>query len=214
MGMNIGGHGFGSPDAEDFPTTGQVNQVVVFAQVNNLLLDIKALDLPVGQVLAAYGAGRDTGADSILGQSEVGDWLLGGQGNDVIDATASSGHNIINGNLGADTIRGGAWGEDTLRGGQGDDDISAFAGGNWISGDLGSNILRGGIGADIFHAGAGRDLVMNFDPQNGDRVQVDAGVQYTLQQAGSDVIVAFDNGGQMVLQQTYLTVLPAGWIFS
>jgi len=53
------------------------------------------------------------GDDVILGHSQTGDWLLGGQGNDVVNAFQSTGHNILNGNIGADTLFGGLGG-DTL----------------------------------------------------------------------------------------------------
>jgi hypothetical protein len=39
------------------------------------------------------------GDDTVIGHSLTGDWLLGGQGNDLIDATASTGHNICHLNL-------------------------------------------------------------------------------------------------------------------
>ena len=152
------------------------------------------------------------GDDIIVGQSAVGDWLLGGQGDDVIDAARSTGHNIINGNLGDDIVIGGSGG-DTLRGGQGADDIRGGSGNDWISGDLGRDSLWGGAGADTFHAGAGVDTVWDFDAGEGDRVQVDAGLTYTTSQSGSDVLISLSNGGRMTLHEVQLSSLPSGWIF-
>lgn len=150
------------------------------------------------------------GADTIVGRSQSGDWLLGGQGNDVIDASGSTGRNFVNGNLGADTITGGS-GADTLLGGQGDDVIHAGSGAAFISGDLGNNTLYGGAGQDTFHAGKGHDQVSGWHA--GDRVQVDVGVAWTPTQAGADVHIALSNGGEMDLLNVQLSSLQAGWIF-
>ena len=151
----------------------------------------------------------DQGADTILGHSAVGDWLLGGQGNDSIDASASTGANILNGNLGADTLVGGS-GADTLRGGQGDDVIHAGSGDAWISGDLGNNTLYGGQGRDSFHAGAGHDAVNGWHA--GDQVLVAGGVTYAVAQVNADVHIVFSNGGEMDLLGVQQSSLQAGWI--
>jgi Ca2+-binding RTX toxin-like protein len=153
------------------------------------------------------------GDDVIVGRSRTGDWLLGGQGNDQIDASASSGHNFLNGNLGTVTVAGGTAG-DILRGGQGDDVIGGGAGDDLIFGDLGGNTITGGAGADTFHNGAGvaRDLVTDFNLAEGDRVQIDAGLTYTAAQAGADVEVAVSNGDVIVLQGANLSALGGGWL--
>ena len=153
------------------------------------------------------------GQDTIVGASHVGDWLLGGQGNDQIDAHASNGHNIINGNLGSDSLTGGSGG-DTLRGGQGDDLIVGGAGRDWISGDRGSDTLTGGGGADTFHqfAGGGTSLITDFHISEGDHILLDAGSSYTRAQQGADVVVSLTGGGQLILQNTQLSSLGDGWI--
>ncbi|CAN7528500.1 CAP domain-containing protein [Phenylobacterium sp. LjRoot219] len=153
------------------------------------------------------------GADSIVGRSQSGDWLLGGQGDDRIDASASSGHNILNGNLGIDVVIGGSGG-DTLRGGQGDDLVQGGAGADLIFGDLGVNTITGGAGADTFRNGAGvaRDLVTDFHQAEGDRVQIDASLTYAVAQASGDVEIAVSNGDVIVLQNTSLTSLTQGWL--
>ena len=149
------------------------------------------------------------GADTIVGHSSVGDWLLGGQGNDSIDASASSGHNIINGNLGADTLSGGA-GPDTLRGGQVDDGIHAGSGRQGISGDLGTNTIYGGQGLDTFHAGAGHDVINGWHA--GDHVQVDQGVTWAVSQVNADLHVSFSNGGEVDLVGVQQSALASDWI--
>jgi Ca2+-binding RTX toxin-like protein len=150
------------------------------------------------------------GDDTIVGHSTVGDWLLGGQGNDSIDASASTGANILNGNLGNDTIIGGA-GADFLRGGQGDDVIHAGSGNDWISGDLGNNTIYGGQGMDTFRAGGGHDTVNGW--HNGDIVQVDKGVTViSVSQVNADVHILLSNGGEVDLLNTQQTSLQPGWI--
>lgn len=153
------------------------------------------------------------GDDSIIGRSTVGDWLLGGQGNDHLDASASTGANVLNGNLGADSVTGGSHG-DTLRGGQGDDLIHGGSGNDLIFGDLGQNTISGGAGADTFHSGAGaaRDLISDFNRAEGDRVQIAPGLTYTTSQAGADVRIEVSNGDTIVLQNTQLSSLTDGWL--
>lgn len=156
------------------------------------------------------------GQDTIVGHSTVGDWLLGGQGNDLIDASQSTGANIVNGNIGLDTLGGGS-GADTLRGGQGDDVISGGGGADWLSGDLGHNTLTGGQGADVFHASAnaGVSVVTDFNGAQGDRIQLDAGAAYHLTQQGADLHIVLDSGsgGELVLQNTSQASFQASWLF-
>lgn len=63
-----------------------------------------------------------------------------GNGNDMIDATATTTHNFLNGGNGQDVILGGS-GVDEINGGNGDD---------IINGGLGDDILTGGNGSDLF----------------------------------------------------------------
>jgi Ca2+-binding RTX toxin-like protein len=157
----------------------------------------------------------NAGQDTIIGHSDTGDWLLGGQGDDIINASQSTGHNLINGNLGADTLQGGSGG-DTLRGGQGDDQITGGSGADWISGDLGVNTLTGGAGADTFHASPGRDIITDFSLAQGDRVLLDPGVTYQASQANTDVQIDLSNGGHVILQNLQLSTMGAtsGWIIT
>jgi Ca2+-binding RTX toxin-like protein len=157
----------------------------------------------------------NTGDDTIVGRSQVGDWLLGGQGNDLITARSGA-HNLINGNLGDDTLAAGSGG-DTLRGGQGADSLTGGAGADWLSGDRGHDTLTGGGGADTFHGGQGMGVstVTDFNAAEGDRVQLDAGSTPTVTQAGADVVIDLGAGGKMILQHVDLTTLQnqPGWLF-
>jgi len=151
------------------------------------------------------------GDDTIVGHSLVGDWLVGGQGNDSI---AAHGHgNIVYGNIGADTLVGGAGG-DIIRGGQGDDSIVAGSGTEWISGDRGDDTIQGGSGADTFNSfsGAGLDRILGFDAAKGDHVQLDPGTHYTLSQVGADTVIDLGGGDEMVLVGVNSSTLPPGWL--
>jgi Ca2+-binding RTX toxin-like protein len=153
------------------------------------------------------------GDDTITSNGGGDDWLVGGQGNDLISAQRSG--NILFGNLGNDTLNGGT-DNDLIRGGQGDDVLAGGGGDDWLSGDRGSDTLTGGAGADIFHSfdQAGIDRVTDFNAAEGDRVQLDAGTSYTLSQVGADVVVDMGGGNQLILADTQLSGLPAGWIFT
>lgn len=191
---------------------GPANDAIAAISGTNVLLGGAGAD----SILGGSGFDRingNQGDDVITGASLVGDWLLGGQGNDVIDAARSSGRNLINGNLGNDAITAGA-GADLARGGQGDDLVRGGDGADWLSGDLGHDTLTGGAGADTFHAGAGADLVTDFDPAAGDRVQLDLGVTYSLAQVGADTVISLGVGGQMTLAGVTPSSLSDGWIFS
>lgn len=173
------------------------------------------------------GAGADMiqgggGFDSLMGMQGDdtidggwgGDaWLVGGQGNDSL--VAHTGSNLLYGNMGEDTLQG-ADGADTIRGGQGDDIIFGGGGGDWLSGDRGHDTLTGGAGADVFHtfSGAGQSIVTDFNPAEGDRVQVDPGDSYTVTQQGANTVIDVNGGGEMVLQNVQMSSLHDGWIFS
>ena len=191
---------------------GPANDTIAALSGTNVLMGGGGAD----SILGGSGFDRingNQGDDSLVGVSQVGDWLLGGQGDDLITAATSSGHNLVNGNLGNDSIVGGL-GDDVLRGGQGDDAMRGRAGADWLSGDLGHNTLTGGAGADTFHAGAGVDLVIDFDAAAGDRVQLDLGATYSLAQAGADTVLSLASGGQMTLAGVQAGSLAEGWIFA
>lgn len=198
---------------DDLITGGLGNDSIDGGLGNNVLFGGGGND----QILTGAGFNRvngNTGDDTIMGSSKVGDWLSGGQGNDLVDATASTGHNIINGNLGNDTVNGGDGG-DTLRGGQGDDVVHGGSGNDLIFGDLGRNTLTGGAGADTFHSGNGvaQDTITDFNHTQGDRIQIGAGLSWTTAQVGADAHVDVSNGDVIVLQNTQLSALSNGWIF-
>ncbi|MDB5446339.1 MAG: hypothetical protein JWQ97_1656 [Phenylobacterium sp.] len=163
------------------------------------------------------GAAADTingnaGADSLQGGAGD-DLVLGGRDNDVLQG--QDGADDLNGNLGDDTVDGAA-GADTVRGGQGNDVLFGGDGADWLSGDRGDDTLSGGAGADTFHAslGSGLDKVLDFNAQDGDRIQLDPGVAYTVAQQGPDTVITLGGGAdRIVLAGVQADTLPSGWLF-
>jgi len=152
----------------------------------------------------------NAGDDRILG-GDGDDVLSGGKDNDAVNGNA--GHDTVNGNIGADTVSGGQ-GDDIVRGGQGDDVLNGGDGNDHLWGDRGANTLTGGAGADTFHiyAGSGVSTVTDFNYAEGDRVHIDDGAHYTVNQQGADVVIDLTGGGEMILQHTQLSALGNGWI--
>ncbi|MGZ3403010.1 MAG: beta strand repeat-containing protein [Phenylobacterium sp.] len=162
------------------------------------------------------GAGFDDingnkGQDTIDGGSGGHDWLVGGQGDDLITGQQAD---ILWGNLGNDTLHGGSTAAQ-LRGGQGDDSITGGSGSEFISGDRGNDTESGGGGADNFHGSqdAGIDKVLDFNQAEGDRVELDPGTTYTVSQVGADTVIDMGGGNQMILVGVQLSALKDGWIF-
>lgn len=154
----------------------------------------------------------NAGNDSVAGGA-ADDWVVGGKDNDVL--TGGKGADIVYGNLGNDSSYGEE-GNDIVRGGQGDDLIQGSAGDDWVSGDRGYDTVAGGAGADIFHTfgDAGIDRVIDFNRAEGDRVQIDAGRDYTVTQAGADVVIRIEGDGEMTLVGVDVATLTGDWIFT
>ncbi len=151
------------------------------------------------------------GQDTLYG-GLGGDWVVGGQGQDLL--YGEDGHDVVLGNLGNDTVDGGL-SNDWVRGGQGDDSIVAGWGDDWIAGDRGNDTISGGGGADLFHSwgDAGLDRVIDFNRQEGDRVNLLPGTTYEVSQGAEGVVINMSGGGQMVLVGVQLSTLDSGWIY-
>lgn len=150
------------------------------------------------------------GNDTLRG-GEGFDWVVGGQANDMLYGEA--GGDVVYGNLGSDTCVGGD-GEDVLRGGQANDSLDGGAGNDLLWGDRGDDTVTGGLGADTFHAfvGGGLDQITDFNYAQGDRLVLDFAPPYTVSQVGSDTVVDLGGTDRVVLVNTTLANLPAGWI--
>jgi Ca2+-binding RTX toxin-like protein len=154
----------------------------------------------------------NAGNDTVHGAAGD-DWVSGGKDNDQLYGDA--GNDIVNGNLGNDTV-GGGLGDDRVLGGQGDDVLNGEAGSDWLAGDRGNNTVTGGAGADTFHVvtEGGTDRVTDFNAAEGDRVQLDPGVQYNVHQDNADTAIDTAQGGHVVLVGVSLSALPSGWLFT
>src|SRR5205823_4812861 len=75
-------------------------------------------------------------------------YLIGGKGNNLIDATAFSGAVTLEGGDGNDTLKGGS-GPNLLFGGAGKDSLIGGAGRDVLVGGSGADTLRGGGGDDV-----------------------------------------------------------------
>ena len=129
------------------------------------------------------GAGEDTlygddgddtleggGGSDRLDGGDGADLLLGGGGDDHI--YGDDGNDALTGGDGDDRLDGGA-GEDTLYGDDGDDRLDGGDGDDTLSGGAGTDTLTGGAGADIFMLGSDSDTVVDFTPNDGDKIRMD-----------------------------------------
>jgi Ca2+-binding RTX toxin-like protein len=123
------------------------------------------------------GTPRD---DQITGAGS-GDFIFGGAGNDIMGG--GNGGDFIFGDAGNDTMLGGNGG-DLISGGAGNDVMNGGNGDDAIAGEAGNDVMRGGNGPDTFYFGAnsGHDLVIDFEPLEGDLIGF-------LRGAGLDKIV-------------------------
>jgi hypothetical protein len=104
----------------------------------------------------------------------TGDTLRGLEGNDVLQG--SIGDDSLYGDEGDDELTG-ADGNDKLYGGPDNDVLMAGIGSDLLIGDKGNDelyagpdddVLIGGPGADYFDCGEGYDIIIDFDPAEGD----------------------------------------------
>jgi serralysin len=141
------------------------------------------------------------------------DWSVGGKDQDFLNG--DQGDDIVYGNLDNDWCDGGD-GNDVVRGGQDNDTLYGQAGADWLSGDKGADTISGGAGADIFHTfnDAGIDRVTDFNRAEGDRVQIDPGTSWAMEQVGQDVVITLGaSQSQMILLNVLKSTLTGDWIF-
>jgi hypothetical protein len=111
------------------------------------------------------------------------DVIIAGDGDDFVRGKGAAdnlqgrfGNDQIRGNDGDDNIQGGPGGdylygnddEDVIFAGFEDDFLSGGDGNDELIGDFGNDILEGGRGADYFDCGENYDIVLDYDPGDGD----------------------------------------------
>lgn len=169
-----------------------------------------------------------SGADTIFGQAgdddlngnEGADRVFGGAGADIVrggkdndTVSGDDGDDVhVNGNIGDDSVSGGD-GADTLYGGQGSDSVYGDGGDDLLSGDRGADILFGGAGADRFMiaAGGGVDWIRDFNPAEGDRIQLAAGTKYELELYQGHMMLEIP-GVDAALGLTGVSTFSADWV--
>ncbi len=142
---------------------------------------------------STYGSPATDGNESLVGSDldesihtlDGNDIVSGSDGNDRING--GRGADIIKGNQGSDLLMGGA-GDDIINGGKGNDEIHGDKGNDilygdkgsdWLFGGDGGDVLIGGDGADIFRLSKGKDVILDFCPAEGDRIQLPNGTEFT-----------------------------------
>ncbi|MEG4280037.1 transporter substrate-binding domain-containing protein [Microcoleus sp. MON1_C1] len=112
--------------------------------------------------------------DDVMAGGAENDTLEGNEGNDQLQGNA--GHDQLKGNTGNDLLEGGL-GNDTLEGNEENDWLVGDAGQDILTGGAGVDLLNGGDSADVFYFNApsdGGDLILDFDPIQGDKIQISA----------------------------------------
>ncbi|MEG4321124.1 MULTISPECIES: transporter substrate-binding domain-containing protein [unclassified Microcoleus] len=147
----------------------------------------------------------NAGDDAIAGGAE-NDTLEGNEGNDQLQGNA--GDDQLKGNTGNDLLEGGL-GNDTLEGNEENDWLVGNAGQDILTGGAGVDLLNGGDGADVFYFNAPSDdgdLILDFDPTQGDKIQISAAgfntqsladfsfLAGTLQFKGQEIALIQNNG--------------------
>jgi Ca2+-binding RTX toxin-like protein len=164
--------------------------------------------------------GGGAGDDTLVGQSDFGDQLEGGAGNDLIRMSDGQvmgetrfSHSHANGGSGQDSIEGGLAG-DVAHGGQGDDVLTGYAGEDQLEGGGGNDLiiggtdndmLSGGLGADTLRGDNGRDTVLGGGGNDrvlgggqNDRIEGGLAQDKLFGNAGADLV--FGDAGHDLVQ--------------
>jgi Ca2+-binding RTX toxin-like protein len=111
-------------------------------------------------------------------------FLIGGAGNNRIDASQATVSVVLLGQGGDDTLAGGS-GNDTIDGGAGDDIANGGLGNDSLTGGDGNDGLSGFRGDDVISGGSGNDLLVGHD--GSDTVNGDAGQDTLVGGGGTSV---------------------------
>ena len=161
---------FPPPDPIPTPAPGESQTTVTDNLLNPSLDVIKDTEIDKRDHTTIVGTDE---SDYIVG-SPTDDLICSEDGNDVIfseagvDAIfANGGQDTVQGGVGDNQIFGGDEG-DTLVGGIDDDLIVGRAGDDRLFDAEGNDVLEGDAGADVFDCGDGIDIVLGFNPGDGD----------------------------------------------
>lgn len=141
---------------------GDVVRLVVYGTDGDDTIDlgeVNSSDFPQLRAVSVFGLDGD---DDLTGSS-LGDRILAGPGNDIVDGrdgndriAGEDGNDQLNGGSGADRISGGE-GDDQLSGGDDNDRLLGGDGDDFLDGGAGNDTANGGAGADLLYGDAGND---------------------------------------------------------
>ena len=137
-------------------------------------------------LIEIWGAERQylaSGGSTFSGNAYKDD-VWGGQDADTIRGEA--GNDRMHGAAGDDELRGGL-NADWLKGGGGNDHVYGGRGHDTLNGGPGDDALRGGFGSDFFELSSGSDRIEDFRFSENDRIGLEAGLEYSLVQVGSEL---------------------------
>jgi hypothetical protein len=147
--------------------SGEIRTIVISGAAGVSGVSVVRFDLSNGTtttpVVVTFKVGTN-GNNTINGTAGI-DMLFGLNGNNVLNGGA--GGDLLCGGNGNDTLNGGV-GNDTLDGGADDDTLNGGAGNDILRGMNGTDSLTGGTGADRFSGGLGLDVLVDYNPPEGD----------------------------------------------
>ena len=199
------------------------SDVVFDVQGDNIINTRGGDDLVVtsmGNDAVKAGSGNDTVftffGDDIVDAGSGDDFVFLGDGND--NARGGRGADHIEGDAGNDCIDGNG-GADTLLGGAGSDDLNGGGGRDRLSGGTENDTLTGGRGRDtfVFNEGDGEDVITDMEAGR-DTIELEmalgvsnfADIGQISQQVGSNLVLRFSTGDNLVIEDTTLNDLGAG----
>jgi len=207
---SLAGSGFLS---EPLFTGGLFDPVPPFAESPEPPLVI-ARPTPNGSVLVGTFEGERLvgGGEGDLIDGEGGnDLLIGGAGEDLL--LGGSGDDQLFGDADADAMLGEA-GNDALRGGAGADALFGGSGNDLLFGEAGDDALFGDAGADLFVFSplGGRDVIVDFDPVEGDRIGLDSTVRAVVGSNGAgEAVITFSDDDSVTLAGVSARDVGADW---
>ncbi len=122
------------------------------------------------------------GSDKLIGVETA--TLIGGDGANIINASAFTGTTVISGGAGNDTITGGA-NLDQINGNAGNDSIVGGAGNDTISGDAGNDAMDGGAGTDTLTVSIDANITVTATQVIGDGTDTYAGFEISVLTGGA-----------------------------
>ncbi|WP_310599361.1 calcium-binding protein, partial [Desulfobulbus sp.] len=156
------------------------------------------------EALPVYGTLAN---DSLSGNDNVADHLIGQAGNDTLYGYGGS--DLLKGDVGNDQLYGGT-GSDMLEGGEDADTLNGDAGDDILTGGIGDDILNGGAGSDryLINVGDGADTITDSDSSGGnvDTVVFGTGIEVgnlSLAKSGNDLRIQLNEADSLLVKNWF-----------